>query len=629
MFSWFGSVFRSRLGKTAKPQEIPRYPPFPKGLPLLSPEELLKSQDELVRALLYAIDLDPKEAESLIWPILLRYAAFVHLLPASETHHHRGAGGLLRHGLEVALGCVKEIDSHFIFDTQRPPSERRILASRWRVAYAVSGLVHDIAKAYTDMRVVSPEGEVWSPFLSSLYDWGQRLGIERYFLSWKPDRHEAHESFLPILANQVLTPELLDWLAVLDGSVLNRLVPFISQQTGSIAQIVQKHDWRSVEEDLKRGLIDLFPASPPPEHRILSAMKRLIESRAWKINEPGARLWRTDQGVFLTWPQAAYDVLTELERLGQLAGIPKNPYELRDLMYERGILRKVERDGESYDFVLIAPEPLEDEEKIVYVRAVWLVQTGALFNQDAFEKVSVKIGLPENQNWDPNQGDEGVAIQKKPKVQPDSDSQARNEESDTFSSAAKTSTSILHEKAEKQVEISEEASRMLSALAGAAASHPDWVDAQNGLLAHPELAEAAGLDAGACVRVLFQAGCVEPDPANSLRKVTIHGGRSWLKIKRDFFQPFVHALEGTSIGALEGRTQDNASDTSLETRSQELVRLATEKLGLSQNELAKKLQVSPSYLSRIASGKRALPEDLIAKLEEALRQLSHGCGSGI
>ncbi|MEA1053921.1 TraI domain-containing protein, partial [Lamprobacter modestohalophilus] len=38
-----------------------------------------------------------------IEPVICRYAAFVHLLPASEAHHHCGSGGLLRHGLEVAF----------------------------------------------------------------------------------------------------------------------------------------------------------------------------------------------------------------------------------------------------------------------------------------------------------------------------------------------------------------------------------------------------------------------------------------------------------------------------------------------------------------------------------------------
>ena len=36
-------------------------------------------------------------------PILIKYAEYIHLLPASESHHHRGAGGLFRHSLEVGF----------------------------------------------------------------------------------------------------------------------------------------------------------------------------------------------------------------------------------------------------------------------------------------------------------------------------------------------------------------------------------------------------------------------------------------------------------------------------------------------------------------------------------------------
>ncbi|KAA3419555.1 TraI domain-containing protein, partial [Streptococcus pneumoniae] len=36
-------------------------------------------------------------------------ARFAHLLPASQSHHHRGAGGLLRHSLEVGLWALPAI----------------------------------------------------------------------------------------------------------------------------------------------------------------------------------------------------------------------------------------------------------------------------------------------------------------------------------------------------------------------------------------------------------------------------------------------------------------------------------------------------------------------------------------
>ncbi len=63
------------------------------------------------------------EFEALAMPVLWRYAAFVHLLPASETHHHRGAGGLLRHGLEVAFWAAQASDA-LIFSMEGTPNER-------------------------------------------------------------------------------------------------------------------------------------------------------------------------------------------------------------------------------------------------------------------------------------------------------------------------------------------------------------------------------------------------------------------------------------------------------------------------------------------------------------------------
>ncbi|MCX7978537.1 MAG: TraI domain-containing protein, partial [Bdellovibrionaceae bacterium] len=495
--------------------------------------------------------------------------------------------------------------------TQRPPSERRVLSPRWRVAYALAGLLHDVAKVYTDMRVTSEDGQVWSPFLSSLYDWGQRLSIDRYFLTWKPDREEEHESFLPALALQVLTPEILHWLSALDGSVLKRLMPFVSRQSGSIAQIVQKHDWRSVEEDLKRGLIELFPAVPSPEHRIVSAMKRLLERKTWRINEPGGRLWHTTQGVFLAWPQAGFDIVEELDRSGQIAGIPKNPYELRDLMYERGLLRRVETEGVTYDFVLLAPATLEEEGHVVYLRAVWLIQTGALFDREAFEKVPAVVGLPKD-HFPQTEETASGSYQDKPDetTRGASDALPLPDEDPSLPEKSDSTQEVGH----KIVPGEDEAGRMIRALAKAAASHPEWV--RGDLLAHPDLAEAAGLNAGACVRVLFQAGYLEPDPANALRKVTLQDGRGWLKIKRGLKWLFQSAEAGVrmpkaSVEAMKAATQTGDSNS-------ELISLVREKLGLSQNDLARKLGVSKSYLSMFAAGERKLPEELVIKLKHLL-----------
>jgi conjugal transfer pilus assembly protein TraI len=83
--------------------EIPRYLPFLKGLPVAAPARIVTTQSELIARLQDGLAFTDTRFAALVRPVIERYAAFVHLLPASEAHHHRGAGGLFRHGLEVAF----------------------------------------------------------------------------------------------------------------------------------------------------------------------------------------------------------------------------------------------------------------------------------------------------------------------------------------------------------------------------------------------------------------------------------------------------------------------------------------------------------------------------------------------
>ncbi|MCV5855159.1 TraI domain-containing protein, partial [Escherichia coli] len=88
-------------------EEIPRYPPFAKGLPMAPVDKVLQTQNELIQKIRSTLGFTQEEYDRLVMPVIGRYAAFVHLLPASEAHHHRGAGGLFRHGLEVAFWATQ------------------------------------------------------------------------------------------------------------------------------------------------------------------------------------------------------------------------------------------------------------------------------------------------------------------------------------------------------------------------------------------------------------------------------------------------------------------------------------------------------------------------------------------
>ncbi|MCV5148402.1 TraI domain-containing protein, partial [Escherichia coli] len=44
---------------------------------------------------------------NLVLKPLVEYVRWIHLLSASENHHHNGIGGLLSHSLEVAILSLK------------------------------------------------------------------------------------------------------------------------------------------------------------------------------------------------------------------------------------------------------------------------------------------------------------------------------------------------------------------------------------------------------------------------------------------------------------------------------------------------------------------------------------------
>jgi conjugal transfer pilus assembly protein TraI len=109
LFGWGGSKGESPQSGRLLPlkdmdeEDIPRYPPFAKGLPVAPIDKILATQAELIEKVRNSLGFTIEDFNRLVLPVIHRYAAFVHLLPASEAHHHRGAGGLFRHGLEVAF----------------------------------------------------------------------------------------------------------------------------------------------------------------------------------------------------------------------------------------------------------------------------------------------------------------------------------------------------------------------------------------------------------------------------------------------------------------------------------------------------------------------------------------------
>ncbi|WP_295441915.1 MobH family relaxase [uncultured Thiodictyon sp.] len=350
------------------PPDIPRYPPFLQGIPVVASAHLLTTQAELVDKLRYGIGCTPDFFQTQVRPVVDRFAAFVHLLPASEAHHHRGAGGLLHHSLEVAF-WAGQASAGKVFAMDREPAVRRVHEPLWRLAAALAGLCHDIGKPISDLSVTNRDGTVaWSPMHETIAEWAARHGLESYFLHWRERRHNRHQSVGMFAVERVLGRDVFAMLFAADPEIGNAMIDAVAgaNEQATLTQLVSNADRASVERDLKSNRIDPQATSlgVPIERYLLDAMARLVRAGTWGINTPGSRLWMLGDSLYVVWPQGG-DEVVQLLAADRVPGIPRHPDTLADLLIERDYaLPPSEGDGVRR-YWRLAPAPLVRDGKPV------------------------------------------------------------------------------------------------------------------------------------------------------------------------------------------------------------------------------------------------------------------------
>lgn len=368
--------------------EIPRYPPFHEGLPAATPQQLLATQDRLIRQIRHEIALSQKDYDRMIPPLLESFAAFVHLTPASKSHHHRGAGGMLRHGLEVALIATRKFHARII-DGHETGERRKVLEPRWRLAVFVAGLTHDIGKSAYDLSVTDIDGrKTWDVYTQSLYEFLCENKLDRYYVGWRKNReHKVHEKFSHLLTMRVVPSAVFSWLNEGDPKIISAIHETISgaRPKGSarvMYDLVMEADQLSVSQDIKGQRVadgDESLAVPVPKY-LLDAIARLIDSDKWKPNKPGQPLWVTNKGVFIDWKKAVPDIVRLLDRDGA-RGIPKSKNSIAESLADYDVIKthNTEAGDESY-YVIIAPDALEKGGTLERITAVEINGLEILFD---------------------------------------------------------------------------------------------------------------------------------------------------------------------------------------------------------------------------------------------------------
>lgn len=354
MFSFITKLFKGK--ETPVPKNIDddhlreiisnRYPPYDEGFVISSGEDLLAQHQYLVGRIRYICGLSDADFERLYIPLLTNYAEFVQLLPASQKHHHKGAGGLLRHGLEVGHYSLES--SFFkLFSGKDKTEDKRVNEPRWRYASFVAGLLHDVGKPVSDLEVIDKDGtNKWNPYESTITQWSNKHNLKRYYIRWNRKRvHKDHEVFAGMVSNMIIPVQCLEYIS--EGGVEISSAMFKSiggvddpYEDSLLASVVKKADSYSTKNDLQENGDITSVSGTPVERHIIDAIRELVDSnKHWIPNDPGSRLWKTDEGLFVIWVSAVDDIKTLL-RQNDVPGIPQNKNTLAEILIDHGYAEK-------------------------------------------------------------------------------------------------------------------------------------------------------------------------------------------------------------------------------------------------------------------------------------------------
>ncbi|NVP00678.1 TraI domain-containing protein [Photobacterium damselae subsp. damselae] len=406
------------------------YPPSPRGLPIVANETLLANLNKDIQRIRSEIGVNDADFEKYIYPAFRNLICFVHLVPASEYHHHSTGGGLVYHSLDVAKRCMRRS-----FNVQFPSingttADANLANSRWRIACVLAGLYHDVGKVVSDMEITDKTGVIkWDYYKGqTIFEWALENNIDRYFIKWVSNRHGNHKITSTAFLQKLIPAEFFSWIDEhIDGKAINNQLLngiMAEKENQIISSIVIKADADSVRQDhiTKRTHLSNEAIRVPLYELIFDTIKYLTLGGHFKINTKGYEIWNLDSGFYISWNAALEsNIYKELDLLG--IEYPKDPDVLAGILHEHGYIQSNNNDKGNDFYFKIKPEIFG--KKNIELKVVKLSQPAMLnINFDSLPKLKDLLFEQQQSQENDNKKIAGVgeAISNDKAIQPKHDS---------------------------------------------------------------------------------------------------------------------------------------------------------------------------------------------------------------
>lgn len=399
---------------------VPRSPKPEEGIPFESSiPAILKTQSILILRMAKTLGLSETDFNRLVLQAVFRLAAYVELVPASRQHHHREAGGLFRHSLEVAFEAA-QMSKGVIFSRSGSTEEIDAAKPRWALACFLAGLCHDVGKVESNIEVYDRStGERWNPFTKSLWRWGIDKKVREYHVRWKPNvPHSEHEQLNAQLARAIIPDAALDFLhEIASEDIVQMLMKALSgfAAGNKIHEIMTAADMKSVRlYNQAHGYTGKAEGEARLDERFCAALRHRIQLGDFVTNVKSGQFWFIDGRCYLVWNTQVVDSIREALAALNLASIPNDLNVLAGALVDDGLLipHEVNRNGQIFRSYIwyIMPKGVPKPIRVVLLKTSRVIMRMPPDNVDGKVVESPDDDLPvlaENEEVEENEKAEG------------------------------------------------------------------------------------------------------------------------------------------------------------------------------------------------------------------------------